>query len=400
MLLGLRNRLPVPVVGWTSQASPTVSSILPLVQQFSNITSPGPLAANRVYATSSPYEGTGIFQPGTLGISPTHWAERQFRGDTSAGQVMWRGVWQAGLASGDLFPSFKEGSWLRGRMTIKTIYYHNGGAPSVTTFINRTYRNGAQVTNTVVTPSGTGVFGYSAPANSATPGHEPWIQVINNTATEGVYDGTAVAESSLAILGAHLEQTDAQRGVSVTPISNAGWSAEAHASTALCSDTNLRGYLTAVGVPNMVLIMLGHNLTTNEVSGGVLQAQWKTNVEAVVARYKAQLEAAGEKNIVFLLVTPWYAEASGGYADTIINDQAQAMHEIARDTSSGLVGHVNGSALCGSGASLVAAGYLGAADIHPQSEAAVNFLFEKIVMDGVFGSGGARLRPARRWGGR
>lgn len=73
---------------------------------------------------------------------------------------------------------------------------------------------------------------------------------------------------------------------------------------------------------------------------------------------------------------------------------------IARDTSSGLIGHVNMSALCGSGASLVAAGYLGGADIHPQSEAACNFFFDRLFENGIFGSGGARLRPARRWGGR
>lgn len=378
MLLGLRNRLPVPIFGWTCQANSTVSSVLTLVQQVSTIGSPPGAgtctAAPRVFATSSPYSGTGIFAPGSLGISPTHWFERQFGGDMSSSTVMWRGVWQSGNSTPDYFSSFRMGSWVQANMTAKTIYYHNGGAPSLTTFINRTYRNGSQVTNVVVTPSGTGVFAYSTTANSATATHDAWIQVLTNTDTEGLYDGTAVANSSLAILGGHLEQTSPTQGLSVTPISNAGWTAEAHASTTMCSDANLAGYLAAVGTPDLGLIMLGHNLTSNEISGGVLQAQWKTNIEAVLTRYEATMG-----KVPILLVTPWRVVAAGGYADSVLADQAQAMREISRDWSGGAVGCLPLNEILPDSATLVSWGILGGADIHPQSESACNYIFDRIM---------------------
>lgn len=383
LLLGLRNQMPFPVIGWTMPATSTVATILPLVQQVSNLANAA--AAPRQFGTSSPYTGTAMFAPGTLGISPTHWFERQFGGDYTAGNPLWRGVWQAGVSSGDnFFNSFRMGSWLVQNMNVTGLYYNNGGAPSLTKFELIPYRNGSQVSGGVtVSPSGTGVFGRTITCNdSAGNAREPWVQFLKDASiTEGVYDGTAVAESSLAILGAHLEQASPTQGVSITPICNAGWSAEAHASTTLCSDVNLEGYLDAVGTPDLGIIMLGHNLTTNEISGGVLTAQWKTNVQAILTRYEATMG-----KVPFLLVTPWRAVAAGGYADSVFADQAQAMREISRDWSGGAIGHIPLNEILPDSATLVSWGALTGSDIHLQSEAWNNYVFGRIM---------ATLRPDR-----
>lgn len=398
--IGWRNRVDIPHFSWTGHAAPTGNDVLCGFNGngvVSNAT-----FANHAPDTATPYTGTNLFAPGSVPISIDRWSERQYNGVAIAEDAgpLFGFYASSGSASSvtgnNLFGSFRAGSWLSQDFKCRLITYYNNATQ--TTALNvYTYRAGSAKpkaihNSTNWTPAGTSTgIKYQDFDVDGNTTDEPWLRVFTAAGvTEGDYASNA-ANSSSAALGCVFE-SKSRTGLGVTVLSNAGWSAEAHTLTTVCTDANLESYLNAVGIPDMVLFMCGDNLTTNEISGGVLQAQWKTNVSAVITRYNARLAALGKSSVPWLLVTPWYGEAAGGYADTVKDAQATAMHEIARDTSSGLVGHVNLSALCGSGASLLSAGYVGAADIHPQNAAACNFFVDRL-LEGIFNAGAGRVRP-------
>jgi hypothetical protein len=141
-----------------------------------------------------------------------------------------------------------------------------------------------------------------------------------------------------------------------------------HIDTTMCSDANLGDYLSAVGLPDLVLIQLGANVEAYEIMpGGALAPQWKANLEALIARYTALLTRPGHPGPKFLLVSQ-YALNPNQYVR--LPAVAQAMYDVSAANPD--VGFINLYAYAGPHAGLVAGNYL-EDGVHPNQAGSDHF---------------------------
>ncbi len=382
--VGFRDTLPCPAFSFTGHATPTGNDTLCGFDGNGAVSNA--VFANHQAATSSPWVGTHLFTPGNAKISPDQWSERQYAADVAADAgPLFRFYARAGFTDTDLFSQFKRGSWLTASFKVRPIIYFDSATQS-SSLDAYAYRNGsAGAKNTITSASwttagtGTGVKYQDVTCNGNTT-DEPRCGIFASTGITETAWSSHGAESSAAALGCVFESTSATQGLGFTFIGNAGHPAGLAAANTLVSDANMEGYLKAVGIPDALVYMLGHNLTATQVTGGTtLEAQWKTDVLADIDWLRARMTAAGATNPIVWLIAPWRTTAAGGYADSVVLAQAQACYEISRDHSSGLVSYTSLADLAMSSTDAVASGYLGVADIHPQNRTAAAYYAGKAV---------------------
>lgn len=416
---GMRNLWPIRWRGWTGKSRQTSALLLDGVSQATGTFTNTINYKGHTGTTTWPFTGAAdgdesdwLFQPGSVGISPTYWYERQFVTNATTTSDIWRSFLSNGTNNSDLFGSFKHGKWtIENSSTEHDFlcslgYYWHNAAPSQTSFELWTKRGAASATSQTVTPTGSAGIKVASRACNGTG--EPTASVrLTTSITDGTYNAAvAAAESSLAILGCHYSISDdtGKNGVEFTNIANSGWTARGHASTDLCSETNLAGYCAWIGGSEIatkkfvLLVDLGQNLdATEEIVGAVVQAQFKTNVLAVANRWVDALVAAGatETNIVVVFCPPNQAV---GWTETQKGDIAQAHWEIARDWSGDSeASFINATQYCGNHDLLLTNGVFGTDGVHTSTILGAEH-YARSIWELIAGNGGSagRGRSARR----
>lgn len=406
---GMRNLWPIRWRGWTGKARQTTANLLDGVSQatgtFTNTINP----VGRTGTTTWPFTGDPdgaatdwLFQAGSVGISPTYWYERQFVTNATTTSDIWRSFLANGTNATDLFGSFKHGKWcIENSSTEHDIlctlgYYWHNAAPSQTSFEWWTKRGSASATGQTVTPSGSaGVKSVSRACNGT---GEPTASVrLTTSISDGTYNASvAAAESSLAILGCHYSISDdsGMKGVEFTNVANSGWTARGHAATALCSDANLAGYCAWIGGSEIatkewvLLIDLGQNLdSSTEISGGVVQAQFKTNLLAVANRWVDALVAAGAaESLIRVVFCP--PNRAVGWTMTQQAAIAQAHWELARDWSGDSSATLlNATEYCGDHSTNLTNGVFGTDGVHTSTILGAEH-FARSIWELLAGNGG------------
>lgn len=406
---GMRNLWPIRWRGWTGKSRQSSATLLDGVSQatgtFTNtIDFKGHSGTTTWPFTGDPdgEESDWLFQPGSVGISPTYWYERQFITDATTTSDIWRSFLSNGTNASDLFGSFKHGKWNRESATddhdvlCNLGYYWHNAAPSQTSFNLCTKRGAGAAACQLVTP--TGSAGIKSVTRACNGTGEPTASVrLETSITDGTYNpSVAAAESSLAILGCHYTLSDdsGRAGVEFTNIANSGWTARGHASTTLCSAANLAGYCAWIGGSEIatkewvLLIDLGQNLdSSTEITGGVVQAQFKTNLLAVANRWVTALVAAGatESLIRVVFVPP---NRAVGWTMTQQGAIAQAHWELARDWSGdSSATFLNATEYCGDRSTNLTNGVFGTDGVHTSTILGAEH-FARSIWELLAGNGG------------
>lgn len=119
-------------------------------------------------------------------------------------------------------------------------------------------------------------------------------------------------------------------GIMFTGVSNGR--AVDHTDQTKCSDARRREFYASTGLPNVVWVQIGQNLSAEESSS--IAVTWKANVKAIVDNRRTILKSLGIEPLFVLVATP---DTNKGEATH--EAMAQAMYELARDHSD--VGFVN-----------------------------------------------------------
>lgn len=377
--------------GWYAVASRVSADAITLTASF---------GANNSDTVVTSLMGTPSF-PGSFAHRSF---ERRFTGPVTSGGQWWRAFLSKGVFSGGQNNAalYKKGDWLDGNAQWEVIFYND---PALTQDRMRilTYRDGANVLNTALTISGTGIV--KAPAVAVTGTGEPHVALQFAYTDEQAYTGPppAVDRSLIYVLGALFRRTDKTFGAITTILSLPGATVYDKIQTTEWTAPNFAAYLAAAGAalgPPIVIIWLGQNLDavsgSPEVSGGVLTAQWKANIQTRIAQWRTAFATAGATAPLFVLVSTY---RTAGWNAQVFSDQAQALFEIARDNTAGDIGFANVADRAGEHFTELSNGTFGSDGVHTSTKVGSDFYAQALTDLLLASSGGGRSRKSTRYRG-
>jgi hypothetical protein len=286
MQVGYRDRLEVPFNGWVVHADSGNSEI-------------GYTNAQRTHSTNAIRIPGDTFANGLSAISPVRTRDVVWSGNVANGGTLSDSfILNYRLVDMPLGNPFGPSATIDARLLMYEGAHQLAGFEATGVRGSSTVSSGFYTRPSTVANAITWIDRVISPTSG-----DPGIRLKSDASTAESTSGA----NNLIHLGTRF-RAQVEDGVQIQFISHGGWTAVDHTTTSRFTDEALRQYYAATDPPTHCLLWIGQNQTVAEslnFTGSHSFAVYKADVEAIIDRHEAVIDALGAPPPVWLLVSQY-----------------------------------------------------------------------------------------------